>query len=497
MNEHHAALDRPDGQPSPAPIAAPSPVDPVGAAFADPARGGTRARRHPPSPAVAGARESRRWLEIAVGILLAVTFATGGGAQDHGAGDVLAQLLALPVLVAALVVLAGERQAPLGYAAIGLGLSIAALPALQLLPIPEWLWRLPPARAALLHDLDTVGVVARHVWTLTPAATERAAWSQLPALAAFCSALALGPRSRRRLATWVLALVTAGLLLGVLQMIAGQDSVLNPFPEWVPVIGGVFANPNHQAVALVIGATLGTATWLDARRRAPARGSVARLQWAGALAAAACVIALPVTGSRAGMLLVVPAIVALLWASRAIPSRLQGPPRHRRALVQGALLLMLIPMGLALYLLRQTMTTEARWPMATATARLAREAWPLGTGVGSFRSWFEQAGPDALLSLEFINHAHNEYVQWWLEGGLAAVLLLAGALALIAAVARCLVRDRAGPVAQAAWIGVVVLLAASIVDYPLRTAALMTVGAYLAGSAVARASRPSQHARRR
>lgn len=428
-----------------------------------------------------------RGLEAALAALLVLTFATGGGAQDHGPGDVLAQLFALPVLVLAALALAGQPLKRLHAWALVVATFVVALPALQLLPVPASLAAQSAGRAALLRDLQAAGVVPSLSWTLTPAATERALWSQLPALAAFCGAIALGSLSRLRLSWLVLGLITAGLVLGVLQMFVGQESLLNPFPEWVPVIGGVFANPNHQASALVIGGVLGTGLWL-VHRTSGAHGSPWP-KWVAATCAVLCLLALPATGSRAGMLLGVPAVLAVLAASRAVPAASARLARHRRVALAAGVGAVLVCGALAAHLFHRTMDTEARWPMATATAELARDAWPLGTGVGSFRPWFEQAGPDALLSLEFINHAHNEYVQWWLEGGVVAIVLLVAALVTLAVAVRRLLARRAGPVNQAAWVGVAVLLASSMVDYPLRTAALMTIGAFLAGIAIGRAGR--------
>lgn len=425
-------------------------------------------------------------LTIGLAAVLVVTFITGGGSQDYGRGDVLAQLLALPLLVAATWAASKRRADNLQRAAVGVAFAVALLPALQLLPLPDLLWSLPAGRARLLEDLQAAGVTPLRRWTLAPESTEHALWSQLPALAAFFGALALGRRDRRRMVVLVVGLVFAGLLLGLVQLQAGQQSVFNLFPQWVPLADGVFANPNHQGAALVIGAVLALGLLLDRRNGAGRRVRRPWVRWVSVPVAAACLLALPLTDSRAALLIAAPAAVALLVSTRALAwTRINL--RLTRVGLAVALAAAAASLATALYVFKASIETEARWPMARATLALARDAWPLGTGVGSFPRWFEQSGPDSLLLGESINHAHNEYVQWALEGGLPAVVLVAGVIATLVLTGRALWRKPAAGVGHAAWICVAVLMGSSLVEYPLRTPALMTFGALLAGVAIAEA----------
>lgn len=429
-------------------------------------------------------------MEGGVALLLILTFVAGGGSQDHGLGDALAQLLALPVLVAGVLALSRLPGHGLRRAAVLVVMLTAAIPAIQLLPIPEPLWAWPPARAALMRDLHAAGVGPPQLWTLTPAATERALWSLLPALAVFFGALSFGNQAHRRISYLIVVLVLASLVLGLTQLGLGQGSVLNPFPQWTPAFGGVFANPNHHASALVIGALLALGLGLDHRTELrPGRRRPHRQSWALTACGVAFLAALPLTDSRAGLLIAVPALLGLLFSAGVFKWRAIGATRLSRIGLTVAIGVIAISGYVALRWFHVDMADGDRWPMVLATSALARDLWPLGAGVGSFVPWFEQSGPDGLLLGEYINHAHNEYVQWWLEAGVLAMLALAAALAVLAMVLRALLLKGATPIGLAAWIGVAVLLAGSLVDYPLRTAALMTVGAWLAGVAVARACR--------
>ena len=144
---------------------------------------------------------------------------------------------------------------------------------------------------------------------------------------------------------------------------------------------------------------------------------------------------------------------------------------------------------------------EMRIELASATFDAAQALAPLGGGLGAFVAWFNQEMPLELRAGYYFNHAHNEYAQWWLEGGLAAtaVLLLAlSAMAFAGArVLRPLMAQGYGPsprlLGAGALIALLVVLAQSVVDYPLRTQALMTVCAMLAAVLVSESMRTTSN----
>src|SRR5690606_5313707 len=133
-----------------------------------------------------------------------------------------------------------------------LAIAILAIPLLQLIPLPYALVSIGEARALLQADLAAAGAPAATRATLDPAATRASLHALLPALAVFGLVLALPTHMHRRLAWFIAALAMASLLLGILQLGAPQESVLNPYPQWRPAMNGFFANPNHQATLLVV-----------------------------------------------------------------------------------------------------------------------------------------------------------------------------------------------------------------------------------------------------
>jgi O-antigen ligase len=87
--------------------------------------------------------------------------------------------------------------------------------------------------------------------------------------------------------------------------------------------------------------------------------------------------------------------------------------------------------------------------------------------------------PVELLGRSYLNQAHNDWLQFLIEGGIGAIMLLAGgAIAAILQGRRLLKMHRLGAETQEAWLGLallVVLGVASLVDYPLRVPSVMAL----------------------
>ncbi|WP_240098640.1 O-antigen ligase family protein [Thermomonas flagellata] len=422
-----------------------------------------------------------------LGLLVAVWLG-GGVSVDPSAADEVLELLALPVLViAAAALLADGVHDRLARAGVVLALALVALPLLQLLPLPAGLWSLPAARQALAADLTAAGVAAPDLrWTLTPAATEQALWSTLPALALFLAALALDtPRLRLWMVRALLAILAGNVLFAFFQASLPEDSALRLYHSWGPNFGGLLVNANHHATALLIGLSLAVGRAVHARRRAAA-GRAAPTAWLWPAGfALACVLLIPLTGSRAGMVLALPVLVAALWLTGAVDARrLRRSPRMLAAVLASLVLLALAAWSVAGWM-QVDAVHELRGRIAQATLAIAATQQPWGSGVGSFVPVFAQGAPPDLLLDAYINHAHDEYVQWWLEAGWAGLLAMLAFAALMLAALRRLwrMRGQSGEAILAAscWVALLALLLHSTADFPLRTLTLMGTGALLAG----------------
>jgi O-antigen ligase len=121
-------------------------------------------------------------------------------------------------------------------------------------------------------------------------------------------------------------------------------------------------------------------------------------------------------------------------------------------------------------------SVTSRELMWSNTARAIDQTLPVGTGVGSFRQLYPHYEEAGLIKSTFTSHAHNDYLETALESGVPGLVLLIVFLAWWVLRAHWIWRSRLPDCyPQAATIASAALLLHSIVDYPLRTAALSSV----------------------
>lgn len=439
---------------------------------------------------------ARRLLLPAVSVLLVACWLGGGVTVDDTGLDLALALLALPVVLLATWLLLVEGASRWVQIGIALALAIALVPALQLLQIPDALWRLPPARQALAVDLAAAGVQVSPHWSLTPYASERGLWMLLPALAAFLAACALWPVQRRRLLQVMLGLVLFNVGFAFFQAGLPPDSDLRLY-AFDNGFGGLLVNTNHQATACIIGMVLAMGLAAEAKLRALRGETRPHWHWMYLGLALFLLLMVPLSTSRAGMVIVLPALALAAFASDVVPLRRILRTPGRLLLAAAVVVLAVIGVRAGISWMAVDQLDELRHVMRAAAMVIGATHAPWGSGVGSFVPAFEQAAPAALQLPNYVNHAHNEYVQWWMTAGWLGMLVLLLVLALLVAVAIRLARSqgRQAVLASACWVALVAVLAHSWVDYPLRTLTLMATCGALAGvmlAAVAEA-RPRAH----
>ena len=102
-----------------------------------------------------------------------------------------------------------------------------------------------------------------------------------------------------------------------------------------------------------------------------------------------------------------------------------------------------------------------------------KDYFPWGSGLGSFRDVYSLYEDPTGVTTTYVIHAHDDYAELALETGLAGTVVLA--LFLLwwaAAVRRVWSTAETGAFARAASIASAAMLAHSLVDFPLRTAAV-------------------------
>jgi O-antigen ligase len=111
-----------------------------------------------------------------------------------------------------------------------------------------------------------------------------------------------------------------------------------------------------------------------------------------------------------------------------------------------------------------------RFEFVRTTWQGIKENWLLGVGYGNFEQAYQIYEKPEQIFRYFVNHAHNEYVQLVFEGGILSALLIGFYLILLHVQ---LWRSRADGLRKVAYLAVLFLLLHSLVDYPLRTFALV------------------------
>ena len=112
--------------------------------------------------------------------------------------------------------------------------------------------------------------------------------------------------------------------------------------------------------------------------------------------------------------------------------------------------------------------------------------------MGSFRSVYQLYEDPARVTDTYVIHAHNDYVELALETGVPGIFLLVLFLAWWGRASWRAWRLDGGAYARAASIASGAILVHSLVDFPLRTAAISTVFAMCLALLVQRTQAPAR-----
>jgi O-antigen ligase len=347
--------------------------------------------------------------------------------------------------------------------------------AAQLIPVPPSVWA-HGLRARLAEGYALLGQPAP--WlpvSLTPYASLNTLLGIIPPLALFCAILRLGAFRASWLAAALLAGAVGGIMLGALQVAApGPTSPWYLYQETNRGVAvGFFANANHMADLLVVTLPFVAALAAAGRSRNVQRYSALLAVLAGAMML--LIMGIVLNRSLAGYVLAVPAIVAsVLIVAR--PSRSLRVPMAiigGLALLAGIGALLSTSVGSSRIGQEASGSVQSRQQILHTTAKAIGDTMPLGSGLGSFlRVYRLYESPDQVTP-EYVIHAHNDYAELTLELGFAGVLLILAFMAWWFTAARAGWRiGGGGPYARAASIASAVILVHSLVDFPLRTAAV-------------------------
>lgn len=337
-------------------------------------------------------------------------------------------------------------------------LLLLAVPLLQLVPLPASWWAAMPGHAPYAQVLGFAGdgAGAMRPASMHPRATEYSWLVMWPCLAVFVLTLAQSRSGIRRLAVIFVVVAVVQAILGILQLGVDPRSALNFGNPWAAATAsGTYVNKNHFAALMAMGLAMVVSLWAlelvpryghahrhhghgaaDAGEEpARARPRLADRQLAlnivHAVAVLLLVVALLFSGSRAGigagLFAFSLASFALVWRPASVPARIAFGASAIAALLFAAYI------GLTPVLDRfapdqLALGYEGRMRIAAAAARAGLDFLPFGSGLGTFADVFRRYQVEGLPG--FVDHAHNDYAELFLEMGVAGIA--AAALLLIA-----------------------------------------------------------------
>lgn len=423
------------------------------------------------------ARQSRRTQSWAFWSLAALLFAAvmlGGGGSRYAINEMLIQLAALPAFAVGLggnAHFGNWRAVRIPVILLFLGVFLAFL---QVLPLPPQIWQSLPGREEITQAALLTGRAQEwRSWSINPELTVQTSLSLIIPLAVIMSAGLLDARLRRTLLYFLVILVLVNLLLGFSQSVSGGQSfyLYNSSHNGLPI--GLFANRNHSAQLLLLGMFLFAGLMMTADDKRWRGGGRLMIIVSVLFVLTFSIIA---TNSRTVSMLLLPAFLFLAW--QFTPSAMK-----RRGAAITAFGSLLVGLGLAALASSGKFSVVNRlfdrfaasddhrfefWPDAVQAMWVY---FPFGSGLGSFDMVFRAHEPLASVGQQYVNNAHNDYLELAIETGVLGPLLII--VFLLWFLIRMLSSRKIKGMPLYAAAAIIGVLAHSLVDYPLRSYAIL------------------------
>ena len=433
-----------------------------------------------------------------------IVFFTGGSSRDDVQSLVLLRPVAALFAGYALTCVARDQLKGRLFP-IYIALTLVGLMVLQLIPLSPAVWPSLPGREIFGDIADLAGI--EQPWrplSLSPSRTLNSLFSLIIPISAMMLYLNLEDSRRDQAVAVIMFLALVSALWATFQLAGPSRGSLYLYR--ITNNGdavGLFANRNHQAALLA--ATIVILGWYAASQAPAIR--LAALRFYGSIAAIFVLVPLIfITGSRAGLLLMAPALVVamfLIYSGRFTNERVPSAKNSRRkkqkfASRQIILSCSLIAVGgiaaLSIYFARSlafdrligsSEVEGLRAQLLPTLLKMVGDFLPWGTGFGTFEHVYRIYEPQELLRPNYLNQAHNDWLQFLIEGGFAAILI--GVAALAWAGLQCVRLAKNWSASRyekytVVMAGMVMLLflAGGVGDYPLRTPTLIAVFAVMA-----------------
>ncbi len=366
--------------------------------------------------------------------------------------------------------------------------------ALQLVPLPPGIWTSMPGRDLEVQAAEAVGIA--QPWRPINTTPWRGTNALLALLVPWAMIFLAARTQLSRQNPVYLAIVCIGIfsaLMGFLQILGPPQGSLYPYRITSDDSAtGLFSNRNHHAAFLACCLPMITLLVLQ-RTRSDAAKSRRKANWftgnpsiiIAAIAAFLIVAGILTTGSRGGMLVGAFAVIASFGLFISDNQR-RGTLTSRKfgAIILGFGSVMAVAMiagYIRLNVAAQRLTDidqseELRFKVWQPIADIVGQYIPFGSGFGSFVEVYEIFEPDALLGPSYLNHAHNDYLEVAMTGGIPAIAIVIIAIILYLRLTWRAFRSTEGMVdrtlALVSAINIAILAMFSLFDYPLRTPSL-------------------------
>jgi O-antigen ligase len=386
----------------------------------------------------------------------------------------------------------GARARIPSAVAWGVGILLA-VPLAQLVPLPAEWWAHLPGHEPYVRALELAGAAAG------AAARPLTLHALIPCIALFFMVRRLERRRVRRLARVFLVVASCEAVLGILQVGAPPGSFLtlgNAFGGGAST--GTYVNKNHFAALMAMALPMALALWAtemlpvvndrgESLREHP-RNADARLAMRILFSVLVVILLLALLFSRsragigAGLAAFALASLAMVWNA--------GSLKAKAVLIAVALLAAMLGayIGLTPVLERFAPDTfslgyEGRAQLSLVTLRAGLDFLPFGSGLGTFADVFPRYQAERLVG--FIDHAHNDYAEAFLElgvAGVAVVVLFAAAYLLRwRELARGRLSRSLGFLQIAAGLGMLAMIVHGMFDFNFHIPANAICFSFLAG----------------
>ncbi|MBL4791837.1 O-antigen ligase family protein [Citromicrobium bathyomarinum] len=444
------------------------------------------------------------WRLATLCVLLGAAFLLGGGSR----GDILSLIILRPLAVVCLGLgLFGMTRHDWRAFRVPLAImgAIVALILLHLIPLPPVIWSNLPGREIVVRASELAGLEG--VWrpiSMVPYRGWNAFYAMLVPAAAMVLAVQVPPQRQKIVLYVVLAAMVLAAFLGIAQAGSGYNPATYPYRLsnfGSPV--GLFSNRNHFSALMCI--AIPALALIATRAPASNRMLVHALCAGGVMLAVFMILA---TGSRAGLVLSGVGFLTawLIWSAR--PARVKRRQVGRTWIVPAVAVGFFVVVAACLAVIfdraealdrisTSSVAEENRVQTWQVTAESLPDYMPVGSGIGSFKELFQIHEPASMLGFAYWNHAHNDWLEWLLEGGVPALLLMLFAVWAFARSALYLWRHRGSDssgVRLGMFGGAAILILGlwSFVDYPLRVPSMACLAAIAAVWMTApRVSKPS------